>query len=306
MIETHLAIAKFLNYLQLDRGVSQHTLSAYESDLNQFVLFNENRKILVSDLDAPAFRTYFQTLHAKGVRPASQARKLSALKQWLKFCLSEGWITQNPIEEILSPKPEAQLPKALGLEDLERLLVCAQTGLDYQGSEGRGEALRARDRAMIYLLYATGLRVSELLSLSPENVNLTERTVRVLGKRAKERIIPFAPAAAEHLAAYWLNFRDRLNPRCQELFLNPRGKALSRQGFWEILNKIAVKAELQAALSPHVLRHTFATHLLQGGISLRSLQLLLGHSDLGSTQIYTSIAPEHLSSAMRRHHPRAE
>ncbi len=211
---------------------------------------------------------------------------------------------KNPTDLLKSPKQPQCLPKFLTQEQVGSLLLITETGIPYR--ENHEKALHTRDRAMVYLLYATGLRVSELVGLTTHDLDLAMSYLRVKGKGEKERITPFAPVAGKHLALYLEEHRPRLHPATDHFFLNERGFALTRQAVWRILKSLALQAGISAPLSPHVLRHSFATHLLQSGMNLRSLQMLLGHSDLSTTQIYTHVTPEHLKAAHRKYHPRGE
>jgi integrase/recombinase XerD len=230
------------------------------------------------------------------------ARKVSALRQFFKFCCLEGLLEHNLGEGLSTPKQPHRLPDALSMEEIQALLDTATRGLDYKGSHRTAQ--QGRDRAMIYLLYATGLRVSELVGLELAQIDLPQSFVRVMGKGSKERIVPFPPVVGKLLESYLLQDRTVLKARTQHVFLNPRGLALTRQGFWKTLNHIALKSGLGRRISPHKIRHAFATHLLQSGMNLRSLQMLLGHSDLSTTQIYTHVSPEHLKNTHKKHHPR--
>ena len=241
-------------------------------------------------------------LHEQRQRSTSIARKTSALRQFFKFCCVELDLARNPAEQLHGPALAERLPKFLGIEDVSFLLSAVDTGLPYV--RGNPAALKLRDGAMVYLLYATGLRVSELVGLSVHEVDLGLGYVRVRGKGDQERIVPFADIAGQRLKTYLDEGRPVLGAATDHAFVNASGMALTRQSFWKILKALALQAGLPSTLSPHVLRHSFATHLLQSGINLRSLQMLLGHSDLSTTQIYTHVTPEHLKTAHRKFHPR--
>lgn len=244
---------------------------------------------------------YLSFLYQYGQKATSIARKASALRQFFKFCCLERGLQKNPCEHLQSPSPETKLPQSLSVDEITALLRAADTGLP-----ATQPAAQARDRALVYVLYATGLRISELVGLCLDQIDLAEGLIRVKGKGSKERIALIAPLAGEKLLNYLESFRDSFKPLSSHLFLNCRGTPLSRQAVWKTLKKLAVHAGISTTLSPHLLRHSFASHLLQSGIPLRSLQLLLGHSDLSTTQIYTHLAPEHLQTAHRRFHPRGE
>jgi integrase/recombinase XerD len=296
------AIEAYLDSLQVDRGCSPHTLAAYSRDLRQFA---EKAPSDLNSIDRPHLEAHLTELSKQGQDPRSISRKTSALRQLFKFCCLELGLTQNPAENLTSPKLSRPLPKSLSQAEVEKLLGALEPGIAYS-KETLCPALQSRDRAMLILLYATGLRVSELTSLTPHQLELKQGYLRVRGKGQKERIVPFAPYAGEQVKTYLELHRLTLKPQCDFLFLNHLGGKLSRQAFWKILKALAVIAGVKRAISPHVLRHSFATHLLEGGMNLRGLQMLLGHSDLSTTQIYTQITPDHLKDAHRRYHPRGE
>lgn len=296
------AIEAYLDSLQVDRGCSPHTLSAYSRDLRQFA--KQAPQDLLS-LDRSHLEAFLTGLSKQGQDPRSISRKTSALRQLFKFCCLELGLSHNPAENLTSPKLSRPLPKSLSQTEIEKLLGALEPGIAYS-KETFCPALQSRDRAMLILLYATGLRVSELTGLTPHQLELKQGYLRVRGKGQKERIVPFAPYAGEQVRTYLETHRLSLNPKSDFLFLNHWGRKLSRQAFWKILKELARIAGIKKTISPHVLRHSFATHLLEGGMNLRALQMLLGHSDLSTTQIYTQITPEHLKDAHRRYHPRGE
>jgi integrase/recombinase XerD len=295
-------IDSFVESLRIDRGASDQTLDAYRRDLVQ----------LASWIGAQEFKTlspdrlaeYATSLGKQGLSPSSTARKLSAIRQFFKYCCLEENFPSNPAERLDAPRLSKRLPEFLSIEETTALLKAAETGLAYP--RAGGSALRLRDCAMVYLLYATGVRVSELVGLSTHAVDLEAGYLRVRGKGDKERIAPFVKEAGEKLDAYLRQGRPRLSPQTDHVFLNHRGFALTRQAFWHVLKDLALQAGLERVdrISPHVLRHSFATHLLQSGMGLRSLQTLLGHADLATTQIYAHVTPEHLKRAHARLHPR--
>lgn len=300
-----LCTEAFLDSCRIDRGASDLTVEAYRRDLEQFGGWagasTPVERITPEQLDA-----FLRELHSRGQRETSIARKASALRQLFKFCCLERGLANNPAERLDAPSRTQRLPKALSTEQVESLLQAASEGLPYSRNADLRERLRLRDRAMILLLYATGLRVSELVSLTVNDVDLGEGYLRVKGKGEKHRITPFAPVAGDLLRLYLETARPALKPATEHLFVNHRGMALTRQALWKILGALALQAGLPAGISPHKLRHSFATHLLQAGMNLRSLQLLLGHSDLATTQIYAHVTPGHLRGAHRKFHPRGE
>ncbi len=317
----HEAIAAFLEALKIDRGASDRTVEAYRRDLLQWESSvgessvgagaTAGDKRTLDAVSAADLERYLSDLHEAGQKASSVSRKLSALRQFFKFCCLERGLRHNPTEKLESPSLPKRLPKFLTQEQVTALLDAADAGLAYSGLEpSLAEALRARDRAMVYLLYATGLRVSELVTLTTHQFDGEQGYVRVRGKGEKERITPFAPAAGEHVLEYLEKHRPRLEPRSDHLFVarpsEREASALSRQSLWKLLKQLALQAGVPTTLSPHVLRHSFATHLLHSGMNLRSLQTLLGHSDLSTTQIYAHVTPEHLKAAHRKFHPRGE
>lgn len=300
-IEPH--IEAFLDSRRIDRGSSHHTIEAYRRDLREFAL-GLDPELELGMLNPSHIDHFLKSLHDKKRSSASIARKASTLRQFFRFCCLERGLRDSPAENLESPRPERKLPEDLSLEQVTALLAATEPGLAYPRSDALERALRSRDRAMVYLLYATGLRVSELVGLTSDSVDLETGYLRVRGKGEKERIAPFAPAAGERLAAYLSQDRPFLKPVSSHLFVNHRGFALTRQSFWKTLKALAAAAGIPGEISPHTLRHSFATHLLKSGIQLRSLQMLLGHADLSTTQIYTHVSPEHLKAAHRRYHPR--
>lgn len=301
------AISQFTDSLRIDRGAADRTVEAYERDLRECFSYIDASKL--ESISLEDLNDYLSHLRKLKRKSTSIARKVSALRQFFKFCCLEFGLEHNPAEQLHSPLQTQRLPKYLTQAETEDLLKMAEEGLDYRDS--KREALQSRDRAMVYLLYATGLRVSELVGLETHECDLSMEYVRVHGKGGKERIVPFATRAGDCLRDYLENHRPALLPEGQlanisHLFLNHRGLALTRQSFWKILKSLADQAGIKKAISPHMVRHSFATHLLQSGMNLRSLQLLLGHSDLSTTQIYAHVTPEHLKIAHKKFHPRGE
>jgi len=289
-IETYLA------YLELERGLSAATRVSYREDLVRFEAFLRRRKITspeqVRILDVREF------LHALRPRcsPATVARKLSAVRGWCKFLQGQGTITQNPTAFIDSPRLWQRLPQTLNLQEVERLLASVQ-------AEGLGQ----RDLAMLELLYGTGLRVSELVSLDLANCNLEAGFVRCVGKGNKERIVPLGRAAAAALTRYLRGQRLRLaarRPETQAMFLNRRGARLTRQRVWQLLRHYAYAGLITKPIGPHTLRHSFATHLLERGADLRTVQELLGHANISTTQRYTHVDRARLKAVHEKYHPR--
>lgn len=297
------ALDEFIQSQRIDRGSTAHTTAAYRRDLAQFAEWaGKDFAASIAAADAEKLGKFLAHLSRSGQAASSVARKASTLRQFFKFCCLEKFLEHNPAEGLESPSLPARLPKAISTEDVERLLEAV---IPYSvKSEKLLEAFQARDRAMVYLLYATGLRVSELVGLRMGQLELEQCYLRVRGKGDKERIAPFAPVAGEKLREY-LSVRERLEKkRTDSVFLSREGEALRRESFWKIVKELALQAGISTSLSPHGLRHSFATHLLQSGMNLRSLQTLLGHADLSTTQIYTRVTPEHLKITHRKFHPR--
>ncbi len=287
----------YLHYLAVEKGLSPNTMEAYAHDLQRFALFISNQGDgLVREKSLEGMRMYLQKLRAQGISPRSQARILSALRGFYKFLVREKVLAENPLPQLRNPKILPRLPAILTAEEVEKLL--AQPNCQ--------TSLGIRDRAMLELLYATGLRVSELVHLSLNDVNLDLGYVRTKGKGGKERIIPLGGKARRALLEYLQGPRRQIREIKEEgtLFLGKRGRGISRQGFWKIIKKYAWAAGIKKKITPHILRHSFATHLLERGADLRSVQSMLGHANIATTQIYTHVSRDHLKQIHRRYHPR--
>jgi integrase/recombinase XerD len=290
------ALNQFYQHLGVERGLAPLTLAAYARDLQGFWLFVEGRgrsdwsAVTLADLQA-----YFAALAARGLSARSRARGLSALRQFFRFLQREEQVESNPVELLDSPRLPQRLPQVLGEADVAALLAAP----DPNTPGG------LRDLALLEVLYATGLRVSELVGLTFKQLDLRRGVVRPLGKGGKERVVPMVAPAVEKLQIYLEQARPRLSQGHESpyVFINRRGGRLSRQGFWKLLKQYALKAGIKT-LSPHTLRHSFATHLLSRGANLRVLQMLLGHADLATTQIYTHLDAERLKQVHQKAHPR--
>jgi integrase/recombinase XerD len=290
-------IERFVNALWLERGLAANTLASYRSDLaaaGRWLAGAPGRTLLEARRED--LLGYLAAVSAGGAKPRTSARRLSALRQFYRHAVREGWLRADPSARIEAPRLGRPLPKALTETEVERLLAAPDTATP----EG------FRDRAMLELLYAAGLRVSELVGLRPEQVSLTQGVVRVAGKGGKERLVPLGDEASDWLARYLRGPRAELlgGRPCNDLFPTRRGRAMTRQAFWYRVRRHAATAQIHKHLSPHTLRHAFATHLLNHGADLRVVQLLLGHADLSTTQIYTHVARERLKSLHAAHHPR--
>ena len=288
------AIDAFLDALWMERGLSDNTLKAYRNDLAAFERWRRQHGGTLLDTGSGDIHRY---LAGQGQRSArSTARRLSSLRRFFQYQLREGRLRQDPTEGVAAPRLGRPLPKSLTEAEVEQLLRAPDTGT----------VLGLRDRAMLEVLYATGLRVSELVGLRLEQVNLRQGVVRVTGKGNKERLVPLGEEAVDWLQRYLREARAALYPGAPDasLFPSRRGRPQTRQTFWYAIKRYAVLAGIRKPLSPHVLRHAFATHLLNHGADLRVVQMLLGHSDISTTQIYTHIARERLKELHAQHHPR--
>ena len=294
-------IEQFLDVVWMERGLSENTLSAYRADLKKFVswLANSTNKSISNDLitaERIQVEEYLSELQKQKISTSSRARLLSTLRLFYAYLLREKKIDVDPVALIDAPKLGRSLPKSLTEEDVESLLMAPDTST----------LLGLRDRVLFEVLYATGLRVSELVGLLLTQINLQQGVIRVTGKGNKERLVPLGEEAVNWLEKYLLNTRaDLLKGHVSDaLFVTKRGAAMTRQAFWYLIKRYAFQAEISSTISPHTLRHAFATHLLNHGADLRVVQMLLGHSDLSTTQIYTHVAKARLKSLHSQHHPR--
>lgn len=287
-------IELFCNYLLIDKKYSKNTIESYKRDLTQFNNFTSKN---IKDIDDSDIKKYLKELNILKESNKTVARFISSLRTFYKFLIIEKIVTKNPLENIELPKLNKTLPKTLDEEDIDKLLNIKLT-----------DNFSFRNKAMIELMYATGLRVSELINLKLQDVDINMALVRTMGKGSKERIIPIGDYALHYLELYILNYRDSMLKKEYNdyLFLNNHGKQMTRQGFFKILKKIAEENEINKDFSPHTLRHSFATHLLNHGADLRSIQELLGHSDISTTQIYTHVSNKKLKENYNEFHPHGE
>jgi len=298
------AIDSFLDYLALEKGFSENTIAAYRNDLHQLAGFVEEEAAKRGTIppwaafDRQAMMTYMLDLKGRGYAATTVARKVAAIKSFFGFMVAEGILKQNPTEGVSSTKVGKSLPKPISIDQVHRLLA-------EPAKLSTPEA--KRDKAMLELLYATGMRVSELVSLNLADLDAEGGYVRCFGKGHKERLIPVHERAVGAVKDYLDGVRPRLARNREEkaLFLNRRGERLTRQGLWQILKGYAKSAELGAEITPHTLRHSFATHMLSGGADLRSVQELLGHANISTTQVYTHLTTEDMRRAYQKSHPRA-
>ena len=289
-------IAAFVRHLEAERNASPHTVRAYGDDLEQFARFLREeigRDPRPADVDHLAVRAFLARLHRDGLTKASSGRKLAALRTFFRYLCREGILDRNPARTLVSPRVERRIPAHLDESEVDRLL-------DVPGDDAA--ALRAR--ALLELLYATGIRCAELVSLDTGEVDLGSRMARVLGKGRKERLVPFGSRAAEAIRRY-LDVREACRPADDALFVNARGGRLTDRSVRSILASRVRQVALERRISPHTLRHSFATHLLERGADLRAIQELLGHASLSTTQRYTHVNARHLLEIYKKAHPRA-
>ena len=293
-VEHH--IHEFLAHLAVERNLSPRTVEAYRRDLLQFDAWLGARSIGLDEVERSTLRSYLGTRRDGGLSARSSARALSALRSFFRFLVNNEILAADPTANLRSPSLWRTVPHALSSEEIEALLEAPDSNT----------ALGIRDRAMLETLYATGLRVSELVGLTVDRARLDPGFVRVIGKGRKERLVPLGDSAVSRLDDYLQRARPELNRhRLSELFLNHRGGPLTRQGFWKILRGHALRAGIGSPVSPHVIRHSFATHLVENGADLRAVQMMLGHASLTTTEIYTHVARERLRRLYDEKHPRA-
>jgi integrase/recombinase XerD len=296
-VRTPLAIAGYLRHLEVERRMARNTLDAYRRDLEQLVAFASAADRDVTSLTRSELEEFVRQAMASGLAPSSTARLVAAVRGFFRFLRVTGAIAQNPADDLRAPRAFATLPRFLALDDVDRLIAAPDTA----------SPIGLRDRALIEVLYATGLRVSELVGLRVTDVRLDEGYLQCLGKGGKQRIVPLGDQAVSWVTRYLGDGRPALLKRRETpwLFVNARGGArLTRGGFWKILKAYGVRAGIRAHLSPHVLRHSFATHLLERGADLRAIQTMLGHADLSTTQIYTHVLEARLRQVYDTFHPR--
>lgn len=290
-------IDSFLNMLTVEKGLARNTIEAYGRDLNRLANFLTKRGVKAwEEGETIQLRSYLSSLRQRGLSVRSIARHLASMRQFYRFLEKENVVGENRAPSVFLSDGSRKLPNTLGREEVQRLL----------GQPKPTTALGVRDQAMIEILYATGIRVSELVSLPTHQINLEGNYLTVKGKGAKVRVVPFGKWAREKLLRYLSEARPKfLKGRASPfLFLTRSGKALTRQGFWKSLRHYALAAGIEKRVTPHTLRHSFATHLLEGGADLRSVQTMLGHADISTTQIYTHLRPTHLKEVHRKYHPR--
>ena len=285
-------INEFLRFLLIDKGYSENTIDSYKRDLEKFLEYNKNKDI--NNISNDDLKKYIKYLNDCGLNEKSIARNISSIKSFYKFLVISKYISTNTSDCLYIPKVKKNLPNTLSEDEVFSLLNIELT-----------DNFSYRNKAMIELLYATGLRVSELINLKIQDIDLNEDIIRTFGKGSKERVIPIGDYAKEYLEEYIYKYRGSMLKKepSEYLFLNNHGKQMTRQGFFKILKKLAIEKGITKELSPHTLRHSFASHLLKYGADLRTIQELLGHSDISTTQIYTHITNEELKNNYKEFHP---
>lgn len=285
-------LRSFFNFLIIEKGLSKNTVKAYETDIKGFIKWiNKNNKQSLLNIKESCVNQYISYLFSLKLKSSSVNRKISSLKSFYLFLLKKKLIRYSPFSEVISPKQEKYLPASMSESEVEKLL----------NSPDASKEIEQRDKAMIEMLYATGVRISELVNLKITDIDMNRSVIKVMGKGSKERLIPFGETASEALFNY---LKIRKDSSSKEVFISNRGKKISRVAFWQRIKVYLLRENLKISISPHTLRHAFATHLLNRGADLRSVQLLLGHSDLSTTQIYTHIAKQRLGDVLKKHHPR--
>lgn len=291
-------LSDFLDFLRYEKNASHHTIASYRRDLSQLAEYLEERRVRLTEIDNFILRGFLARLHEKNNKKSTIARKLASIRSFLQFCLRKKWLEDNPAKVVATPKQDRHVPSFLSEEEMRHFLDLPQKPK---------RVLDLRDRALLELLYATGVRVGELVGMDVDDVNFDERLIMVRGKGKKERLLPFGSKAVESLHAY-IGKKTLINRgKIEEnpLFLNYRGKRLTSRSVERIVNKYIKRAALRRKISPHSLRHSFASHLLSRGADLRVIQELLGHESLATTQKYTHIDLGQLLDVYRKSHPRS-
>ncbi|BBK28165.1 site-specific tyrosine recombinase XerD [Staphylococcus arlettae] len=289
---------EYLKFIQLEKGLSSNTIGAYRRDLNKYITYLQDHKITHIDfVDRQTLQQCLGFLHDEGASTKSLARFISTVRSFHQFALREKYAAKDPTVLIETPKYDRKLPDVLAVDEILRLLDAPDL------SKNNGY----RDRTILELLYATGMRVTELIDLEVENVNLIMGFVKVFGKGGKERIVPLGDTVIDYLSTYLETVRPQLlkTTVTNTLFLNLHGKPLSRQGIWKMIKQNGIKANINKTLTPHTMRHSFATHLLENGADLRAVQEMLGHSDISTTQLYTHVSKSQIRKMYNEFHPRA-
>ena len=290
-------IEEYLDYCRIEKGLAANTLAAYQRDLRRFEGFCAERRVVLLEAGSKDLNEFVDSLYRAGLSSRSIARYTASLRNFYVYLMRHGRTRVDPTAELAAPRQWKRLPRFLALDEVDRLLEEPDTS----------KPLGGRDRAMLQLLYATGLRVSELVSVKRNHLNMELGVVRATGKGGKQRLVPVGRQALAAVQSYLENDRSRIlkGKNSEYLFVTARGSLLTRQAFWNLLRRYGRQAGIAGKLSPHVVRHSFATHLLERGADLRSLQIMLGHADISTTQIYTHVLRERLRKVYDEHHPRS-
>jgi integrase/recombinase XerD len=299
-MEIEAAVNAFLTHARVEKGLSKNTVEAYRRDLTKFEEFGKKNKFVLKKVTRDDLVDFLSSLYMQKLESRTVARNVVTLRNFFRYVQVQDWREDDPAQNLESPKIRKSLPGYLRFEDVERLMA----------TPDETTPLGLRDRTMLEVLYSTGLRVSELVGLKVMDIDRSAGYVKCIGKGDKERIVPIGKKAMNLVDKYLRDARPRLVPKGKQitsaaLFINRRGMSLTRVGVWKILSGYGIRAGLRIPLTPHMLRHSFATHLLERGADLRSVQLMLGHSDISTTQIYTHVVEERLKAVYKAHHPRA-
>jgi integrase/recombinase XerD len=286
----------YLEYLTVEKGLAENSLSAYDADLESFFGFLDERGAVLEDVKPPTLHIYLSYLRGNAMSSRSLARHMSTLRGFFRFMCDEEMLDKDPAEFLENPKLPKKLPDVLSLADIEAMLAVPDLT----------KKLGFRDRSMLEVLYAAGLRVSELVGMKPYDFDAHAGILRVFGKGSKERIVPLHNRAQDFLSTYIGTWRSAFGPVDDKVFLNRSGRGLTRQAVWKVVKRLALEAGVTKKLSPHTFRHSFATHLLEGGADLRTVQVLLGHADISATEIYTHVEAERLMKLHKAFHPRSK
>ncbi|MEF2229913.1 MAG: site-specific tyrosine recombinase XerD [Pseudodesulfovibrio sp.] len=291
----HRWVDRYLEHVLIEKGLSENSLTGYSQDLAALLLFLEDKSFRLEDITDKTLFLYLTHLRARGLKNRSLARHLSSLRGFFAFAVQEKWYKEDPGKLLDNPKLPKKLPEFLTRQEISRVLALPDSSIP----------LGLRDRAMLEVLYAAGLRVSELIGMRVLDYDPQVGLLKVFGKGSKERLVPIHFTAQKILNTYMETTRPSFNPSEDLMFLNRSGKGLTRQGVWKLIKKYALQAGIRRSISPHTFRHSFATHLLEGGADLRTVQLLLGHADISATEIYTHIQAGRLKAMHQQFHPRS-